>query len=654
MLHYKLRSILIALFSVFIIQNSTAQSTVNQSEKEMLEDGIRILRTYFLENSNWHMVDGNVESDINGLIHYIETAPLDTVVNNLSRRQKNDSIFVFRLPENVPDSLNVEGYIAAAEVRDNIALIRAQLEDEVRQNPLPVPPEVALNAKLSAPLVGPDDGLSLFSDSLYAFPDSLIIPEVIPDSMLNSPDQFSRLVTIDSLRNNYVEQKRLEYNDSISTLAIARAEQQYRQNLFNQQLHFRVKRYRDSVEYNNYAVLKAYNDRVIASVNDTIRNVIDVLSRYADFMDTVKLSISNLDGKDGDIVLQNGREHFARVWLKNEQNDSLQVLLKSNNKRNVEMRINDGVTLQRFSQRQTKNFDFETLTKGRSRFSKPGNAYEVKTPWKLGGEGSIGFTQTHYENWSAGGESALTLLAVLSGSANYTSADSKVKWENSAKLREGWQKTSGDSELQKTNDKFELASRFGVSAFNKWYYSTEFTFNTQLFKYNSTSMFLGPSRSYLKLGLDYKPNNKFSWLLSPLSVKNVYVMDTSYVDQTSYGIAENRKAYWETGLNADLTFKKKITSDIAFETQYTMFVDYRNPFSSWDIDWENNLSVKLTDYITLKVMLHLLYDDSVMFTVYDDDGNDIGEETRLQLEEFVTIGFSYTINKNVKRTRRIR
>lgn len=654
MFHYKLRAGLIALFSIFLIQNSWAQSQITKSDEEILEDGIRILRSYFLENKNWHMVDGKVESDINGLIHYLEVAPLDTVLNNLHRRQTNDSLFVFRLPENVPDSLAVEGYIATPEVRRNIEMIRADLEEEVRRNPLPVPPEVALNAKLSAPLVASDDALSLFSDSLYTFPDSLIIPEVIPDSMLNSPEQFSRLVTIDSLRNAYVEQKRLAYNDSISAVAIARAEQEYRENLFNQQLHFRVKRYRDSVEYNNYKVLKAYNDRVVASVNDTIRNVIDVLARYADYVDTVRLNISNLEGKTGDILLQNGQQHFARVWIKNEQNDSLQVLLKAKNKRDIEMRINDGVTLQRFSERRTKHFDFGTLTEGRSKFSKPGDAYEVKTPWALAAEGSLGFTQTYFENWSAGGESALTLLGVIEASANYTSADSKIKWENSGKIREGWQKTSGDAGLQKTDDKFELTSRFGVSAFKKWYYSSEFTFSTQFFKYNSTSMFLGPAKSYLKLGLDYKPNDNFSLLLSPLTMKNVFVMDTSYIDQTSYGIGENRKAYWETGLNADVTYKMNLTPDITFETQYTMFIDYRHPFTTWDIDWENNLKVKLTDYIDLKVMLHMLYDDSVMFTVYDDDGNEIGEESRLQISEYVSIGFTYSLSKNVKRTRRIR
>ena len=64
------------------------------------------------------------------------------------------------------------------------------------------------------------------------------------------------------------------------------------------------------------------------------------------------------------------------------------------------------------------------------------------------------------------------------GFANYSSE--KFKWENSAEIRNGWVKP-GDDKIQKTDDKVEFTSRVGVSAFKKWYYSSEADFETQFF-----------------------------------------------------------------------------------------------------------------------------------------------------------------------------
>ena len=48
-------------------------------------------------------------------------------------------------------------------------------------------------------------------------------------------------------------------------------------------------------------------------------------------------------GESKDILLQNGNERYSRVWLKNEQNDSLRVMIKNTDKRSMQMLIDDGV-----------------------------------------------------------------------------------------------------------------------------------------------------------------------------------------------------------------------------------------------------------------------------------------------------------------------
>ena len=653
-----------SLFILFFSQFSLAQNTVTGDDQKVLQDAIHILRNYFNENKDWHIQRPEIYSSIYGLIHFIEDAPIDTVLLKLDKAQKNDSIFVYRLPENVEDSLSVPGYVAASEVELAVQKIKRELQTQVQKNPYPVPKEVIDNAKLQAVTIPEGKGMMLISESLVQLPDSLIIPEVIPDSILNSPKQFSKLVKIDSMRKAFVEEKRLEYNATILKQAVGKAETDFRTKMYEDQLKFRTSHYRESVALSNYQVLRAYNDSIMADVNNSIRTVINELSAYANYIDSTKVTFLNLQGEKSDIILGNGREHYARVWLKNEQNDSLLVLVKSTDKRGMQMLINNDVTFSRFSTRQTKDFNFETLKANNSRFSKVGKSYELETPWRIGGDGSVGFTQMYYENWKKGGESALSLLMTLKGFANYASSDGKIKWENNAEIRNGWLRPGDkNSELKKTDDKLELTSRFGLRAVEKWYYSTELTFNTQFFKgYDypkadhptPKSAFLAPSKTIFKIGLDYKPNPNFSLFLSPFSVKNVYVRDTSLIDQTKYGIASGKKTFWEPGLNADLKFKKQLTPDIYYEIKYKMFINYKAPFSKFDIDWENNLRMQLTTFLDLKIMVHLLYDDNVKFPVYDDTGTQTGEKAKLQIEEFITIGFTYKINKQVMRTRRIR
>ncbi len=166
---------------------------------------------------------------------------------------------------------------------------------------------------------------------------------------------------------------------------------------------------------------------------------------------------------------------------------------------------------------------------------------------------------------------------------------------------------------------------------------------------------MAPARTFFKLGLDYKPNKDFSLFLSPLTIKNVFVKDTVKIDQTKFGISANKKSFWEPGLNADITFKKEITKDIIYETKYKMFINYKEPFKKFDINWENLLIMQLTDYIDMRMMVHFIYDDDVLFPVYDDSNMVIiGEKAKLQIKELITVGFSYRINHKVVTTKRIR
>lgn len=663
-MNFDLKNTVLALFTVLIFSFQVAAQSAEKVEGDKTLDlGINILKRYFYEENNWYITKPAVAKDVKGLINFIEDDPIDTVVGNIYKSFSQKQTYVFRLPENVEDSLNVPGFYPYPLVEKRIKNIGAELQKEFEKKPVNVPPQMFENLDEKLRLVPKGEGMRLFANAVYKMPNDLIIPDIIPDSVLNSPAGFQKLVTIDSIRSVYIEQKRIHYNDSIKAAYIDSVTNTYGQKALEQAVNYQIKRLTDSVKVNNYNLLRLYNESVVNAVNDSISAVLGTLADYADYIDSVNVTIYNLSGNSSEIGLKNSDEKYSRFWLKNVQNDSLSVLVRNVGKRGMFMLIDDGVTISRYKPKETKDFSFKSLEKNISSLKSVGKPYQVETPWVIGGDGHLGFSQTYLENWEKGGQNAIASLAVLKGYANYKRADGKIKWDNSGELRNGWVKNGGEIKgLQKNDDKFEITSRFGVSAYKKWYYSGEFTFNTQLFNGyvypkkehpDPISGFLAPSRLFFKLGMEYKPSKDFSLLLSPITLKNVYVRDTTKYDQTKFGIDADANSFWEPGLNADIYFKKSLKENISYETKYKMFINYKRPFQKFDLNWENNISVKLNAFIDMKFLLNLIYDDDVKFPVYDANDVKIGETTKLQIKEFFSIGFTYKINHNVTRSKRM-
>ena len=665
MIFDKVKSLLLLFSILFISFQVAGQSSENENDNKTLQMGIQILKRYFYEDNQWYITKPSVAKDVKGLINFIEDEPIDTVISNIFKSFSQKQTYVFRLPENVEDSLSVPGFYPYPQVRQRVENMEVQLKKEFEGKQVSIPPSLLSDLETKLNLIPIGKGMQLFTDSVYSMPIDLQIPEVIPDSVLNSPAEFEKLVRLDSIRTAYVEQKRVNYNDSITAAYVDSVNNVFGQRAFEAEFNYQVKRFADSVKVNNYNVLRSYNEVVVNAVNDSISAVLGTLAEYADFIDSTKITMYNLSGNSTEIGLKSSEERFARFWLKNIQNDSLSVLIRSVGKSGMFMLLDDGVTISRYKPKETKEFDFRSLEKNISSLSSVGKSYEVETPWVIGGDGNVGFSQTYLSKyWKKGGQSALSSLIVLKGFSNYRRADGHIKWDNSGEFRNGWIRPGGKEEqLQKNDDKFEITSRFGVSASKKWYYSGEFNFETQFFKgYRyprnngdlPISAFLGPSRMYFKVGMEYKPNKDFSLLLSPFTVKNVYVRDTALIDQTKFGIDINRKSFWEPGLNADLFFRKSVTKDITYETKYKMFVNYQEPFKKLDINWENNFVMKLNEFVNMRFLIHMIYDSNVLFPIYDENEVKIGEKAKLQLKEFFSIGFTYKINHKVQHSKRIR
>ncbi len=650
------RFFLIGVLLMGFAQVSFASIPLDKRKVVPANDSIKIgvdYLKYFLENSaGWEAVNPELGKSLEGLVHYIEDEEIDTIVNKLNLYRTVQSGYFQRTVDRVADSLQVPGYIPQAVLDEKLKRIDRSVRGSIIKEQIAVPEQLFGGLDRKVKLISSENADRLMNTSLVKMPDSLQMLDAIPDSLINNPNDFKRIQRLDSMRRDILEQARLQYNNRILANYIDSVSESYRDMYITEYSKKVQREFADSIRAQNQLLLQHYNDSIMNEVNSSVDNIVRLLTARA-HQDSTLLRVYNTGNDSTLLWLRNDEPDFTRLFIKNAQNDSLSVKIVNVGKNAMQLLIDDAVTFSRLAEKQKKEFKFQGLQLD-GKLRKVEKRYDVVTPWVLGGDGTVGFTQTYLSNWKKGGKSALSTLIVMKGFANYSYK--KIKWENSAEIRNGWMKSS-DDKIQKNDDKFELTSRFGLSAFKKWYYSSEIDFETQLFNgYNYPdretliSGFLSPSKTLFKLGLDYKPNNNFSLFLSPLTAKTVFVRDTARIDESKYGIEPGKRRYWEPGLNADVKYKYNVSTGITYEMKYKMFINYRNPFSSFDVDFENNLVMQLNDHINMRVLLHFVYDDNVTFPTskVDLEGNTI-YKPKWQMKEFITIGFSYKLNKRIYR-----
>ncbi len=177
--------------------------------------------------------------------------------------------------------------------------------------------------------------------------------------------------------------------------------------------------------------------------------------------------------------------------------------------------------------------------------------------WKKGGLVSLTFNQAALSNWAAGGEnSSVSLNAASYGYAFYKKG--KHAWDNTLDLAYGFVSTTSQG-TRKTDDRIDLLSKYGYDIGRKWYLSALFNFRTQFSKgYNYPdnnskvliSDFLSPAYILLSPGLDYKPNDNFSFFVSPVTARWVVVKNDSLSAVGSFGVDSGKMSR----LNSELTF----------------------------------------------------------------------------------------------------
>lgn len=257
-------------------------------------------------------------------------------------------------------------------------------------------------------------------------------------------------------------------------------------------------------------------------------------------------------------------------------------------------------------------------------------------PWKTGGAVGLNFNQVGLKNWSGGGENSLAVNGLVNLFANMKK--DKISWDNTLELGYGLVK-QGSLGVRKSDDKIVLTSKFGREAIEHWSYTGLLDFRTQFasgFDYKTTpkskiSEFMSPAYLMLSLGAEFKPNDNFFALISPVTGKMTFVLDDTLSHYGAYGVDPGKTVRTELGWNINSVYKRKLMENTDFQTKLNLFSSYKD-LKHIDVNWENMLLLKVNKYITSTVSTNIIYDNDIK----DSDG-----KAKWQLKEVIAVGFLY-------------
>ena len=244
----------------------------------------------------------------------------------------------------------------------------------------------------------------------------------------------------------------------------------------------------------------------------------------------------------------------------------------------------------------------------------------------------------------------------------------RILWENAVSWQFGVQKLGSgiivlpglnnreeEVPFQKTIDELRVGSKIGyaLQPESKWYVSGAFTLFTGVApSYPGTetypgnflrnfadtrinTKFFSPATITLSAGIDFVPNEIYSIYFSPLGAKWIIVADDLIAAQGIHGNPVDRGSLdEETGLYRDFQnvdsqlgallrfgYKRKMWNDRFFyRTNLILYSNYlRNP-QNIDVDWTNELGLKILGGLEISLLVNLFYDDDVLVQITDLNG----------------------------------
>jgi len=271
----------------------------------------------------------------------------------------------------------------------------------------------------------------------------------------------------------------------------------------------------------------------------------------------------------------------------------------------------------------------------------------IDTLWRSSAAFGINFTNVGLNNWSGGGQNALSFTGVFVGSVAYHK--NKVHWNNFLDLAYGLTRLGNSTPYRKSDDRMYFQTKFAYEQTSKLRYAALADFRSQFaegFNYYDKvkpdssvkiSNFLAPAYVTASLGIEYLPFKSTSIIFSPLSAKYTIVDDAELSAQGAYGVAKGQRLRKEYGVSLMLKYKADIMKNVTFATQLYLFDNYKNV--NVDVFWDCFLYLKVNKYLTTTFTTNLIYDDDIDIT---RDNGTVGPAT--QFKNVLAVGLVYKLN----------
>ena len=271
---------------------------------------------------------------------------------------------------------------------------------------------------------------------------------------------------------------------------------------------------------------------------------------------------------------------------------------------------------------------------------------DVATPsnWSYKANGSLGGTHASFKNWNAGGQNTISWIALFDAQANYKKK--KFSWDNGLSLGYG-QNRIVRNPWAKTDDVISMFSKAGYALTNKWNAALLLDFRSQFdLGYNAdgafTSKFMAPGYLTIALGAEYKPNDKFQMLVSPLAGKLTFVNDFTLSLSGAYGVVPGETLRTEMGAFVKFLYTDQVMENVTFKGKLELFSNYFNNPGNIDVNLETLFSFKINKWLAASWSMNLLYDDDIDISVYDQNNSLVGFGPRAQIKNVLSMGVAYT------------
>ena len=255
---------------------------------------------------------------------------------------------------------------------------------------------------------------------------------------------------------------------------------------------------------------------------------------------------------------------------------------------------------------------------------------DVESPWTKSVLGGINMTQTGFDNWVAGGESAFAWQ--MSVDYKFIRESEKVTFSNSGRLAYGGTKMAED-EMRKSVDEIKLESvmtyKLGAAAnpfvavTGESQFAAGYAYDVEPVKQISAFWDPGYLRESIGAGFDLREGIKTRL---GVALKQTLTSDynTPYADDPDTDEIEQTKN--EFGFESVTDIVLKISESSVYTSKVEIF-SALNSIEETDVKWDNVLVVKVSEYINMNMNVKLLYDSNL--------------SAKRQLKQAMAIGFNY-------------